>query len=479
MKRLLSFLLVLILLGSLTACGGSGKDTQAEDLDEYTGRYYLVSRDKAPGSMDQYLRLDEEKEARLVLDGKTRDGRWKLKKDTLTLTMDDDEEYEGTLDAEEGTIEIEIDGAGCLFLKGKKAAEKYLAEHGGTEQETEAQQTEELPTEAPETTDTEAPEPVTETETPEPATETQTEPPATETEPPATEPTETEGPTAPDTGSFAGTYLATGIFYDGEEEFSDEAMRAYKQYLYIDLREDGTGKLIVGAVEGVPMLQEDEITWDESGLTYQGYTMPLTRENGNLHLNDYGSEYIVLEPFSGTPLTEDQYYWNGTWYGMLYFDATCTGTAEPVASTGYLIYVTICLDETGNGSLELYEPTGKFGEEKLASVSCSVNENGDLLLDGSMEIRINDEGIFIGIQPRTWTFEKQDEDGIFRIHNSYKVSADGGTVSFGIVIAPWGADTNWDPEEEDLDIAFNEDDFAFIDSFYDVICPPYMLADWK
>ena len=125
MKRFLSVLLSLCLVFSAAACGsaGAGSSAAEETEDPNEGKYYLVfSSGSVTDPGEEYLRLDSDREMKLVLGGESLTGKWRLSDGTLTLTLDG-EKIKGTLD--DGVVEIELNGRNDIFVMGKKAAQAY------------------------------------------------------------------------------------------------------------------------------------------------------------------------------------------------------------------------------------------------------------------------------------------------------------------------------------------------------------------
>ena len=147
--RILAVLLAALLLAS---CGLPVKPatTEAEETeDPNVGKYYLGAADARGYGFEldeddvenNYLRLKDD--GTLLLQLQPNDirieGKWKVKKDVLTLELYNEEgavedECEGSI--EDGIIDITIDAYHLIFVKGKSAAKKYMEAHPATDAET-------------------------------------------------------------------------------------------------------------------------------------------------------------------------------------------------------------------------------------------------------------------------------------------------------------------------------------------------------
>ena len=140
MKKLLALLLCFVMVFSLFACEkGSDEPESKGDDEEILAKYTAVYVEIEDSSFrvedlfagETYIRLKEENEGKLMVDGESTSFKWKLKGEDLTITTEDDDEYEGTL--EDGIITIEIDDVTFTFAtKGTKVREpKNLVSGGG------------------------------------------------------------------------------------------------------------------------------------------------------------------------------------------------------------------------------------------------------------------------------------------------------------------------------------------------------------
>ena len=488
MKRFFSILLTLILSTALTGCSlititrTEAPEESAEE-NENLGRYYLVSRDGSSFDVEgQYLRLDEDDECKLVLGEGSLNGTWKLRKGELTLAING-EEYEGEL--EDGTIEIRIFQSRCIFMKGKTAAAAYISEHQGavpvTMPSAELPATEEPTTEEPATEEPATEEPTTEEPTTEEPT---TEEPTTEeqtTEEPTTEEPTTEEPETkvPNQTAEPGCYQIMAYTF-GDEEMTQYTMLAFKNYVGLVLEEDGTGSIAFGQKEPFGdsvrgyyhTLEIYDITWNENQILMEGDGIDYLYEDGMLVLQN------EEETFSFRPcdrlLTEDQYRWNGTWYGCLYFDGDNVGPTEYLTDTGYGLYIVIDLDEYGEGSMTVFEPNEVFGDEMLMSAEVYANGNELCMSSGYMELVLEETTLKITLDADYWTFSFSEESEIYEIYDYYDYRDDTCHVSFYFKMLPWGM--AW-PDEQ---AALIPDYEAYEDSVYNEDLPiDFMLTDWS
>ena len=130
LHKLLALLLAAVLLAG---CGKTPETTAATEAEDVTGRYFLVaSGGKVSAVLNEnaYLRLKDDGKAVYELSYDQLEYKWKLKDDgRLTLTLEG-EKLQGTL--ADGIISISLDGRDRIFVKGKKAAQKYIDEHADT-----------------------------------------------------------------------------------------------------------------------------------------------------------------------------------------------------------------------------------------------------------------------------------------------------------------------------------------------------------
>ncbi|MBQ4425306.1 MAG: N-acetylmuramoyl-L-alanine amidase [Lachnospiraceae bacterium] len=263
MKKLMGILLSLAMLISCTACGLTERLQSLKSSEDasssYAGRYYLVSsNDHGKTTVYEtpadYLRLDEEGEARLSALEKSIKGSWEAEGAALTLELDG-ERAEGRI--EDGVISIHLLDRDMVFVAGKAEAaaraaslaeeiktakqespaaesspEETLPETSPSPENTQAAQTEEPATSeeaASETPAETAEEPSSEESAAEEPSEAETtEEPATE-EPTTEEPT-TEEPTTEPPEEFAFEKRGSGYYLTGPGTYSGKDIKIPEEY---------------------------------------------------------------------------------------------------------------------------------------------------------------------------------------------------------------------------------------------------------
>ncbi|MBQ4424723.1 MAG: hypothetical protein II882_03170 [Lachnospiraceae bacterium] len=318
MKRWLWLAAICLLLLSAVSCRKKETAEETSSPEEKAQGWYFLAEIRREGRAEEpqeaSLLLNEEREAVLRFGGTRREGSWKLQGNRLVLSMG--ERFSGTLEGKE--IRITIDGADCLFIRGRKAAKAYKAEHP-------------VPFEAEESTA----EPETETETvretePETVPETTAEP---ETEPVTAEKTKTETETAAEPETEAETreslpesssesvytpfaeelarwngtwfgYLAVG---EADGAYTLLGNKNYAVYAWLDLQADGSGRYRLSNPFGFPFSAYDYLMEGNCRLTAEGIAlldstllgMPVNLNGWLIRPGEEGKPYGFTEKLIG------------------------------------------------------------------------------------------------------------------------------------------------------------------------------------
>lgn len=405
MKKLLALLLCFAMVFSLFACEKGndepeGKDEDEEILTKYTAVYVEIEdssfRAEELFSGDTYIRLKEENEGKLMLDGESISFKWKLKGEDLTITTEDDDEYEGTL--EDGIITIEIDGATLtLATKDTKVREPKNLVSGGV-----------------------------------------------------VGPDGPEGPmpTVPAAGvSVAGWY--DGYYVESvEDNASFRCEDLFSDTPCVSLSDDFTGY----------MMLEDEYaeltyTLDYPSITIytdDGDEISGTVENGILVLTDdgvritfatYDAEVPVpdnltdLSNFNtGSNASAD--YWNGDWYGWWIMENR-TGYYAELDVDWWDAAARVTVDETNNGVLYFWDEDQSYSDP-IATVYFTLGEGTT-----DAGCLTSESGNFwdLSIGHADWIVDPgacstSDFDHMITIDGHYEDS--NGSFDYYIYLRPWG-----------------------------------------
>lgn len=108
-KWVSAVLILILLLGCLSACGGSLSDEEKAAV----GKYQMTSIMGVPyGNEDSYLELKDNGKADLYVEGEGGTVKWSLEGGVLTLE-DSESSFTGEVDGD--TIQIDMEGVPTVF----------------------------------------------------------------------------------------------------------------------------------------------------------------------------------------------------------------------------------------------------------------------------------------------------------------------------------------------------------------------------